>query len=155
MCTRCTCAYNCRAFGLNTKKKNPKFGVMSKTVTTKNSKQKEVIWQQYRLCLAVVEHQVLGGKLSYFGTRVTKDLVVEKRYKTFRKSITANGHSCVARNPSRFFITSAICCVHWKKYEPRVCEWFHGMASPVQSLETVNPGQKWSRFGRHGIGNIR
>ena len=36
-------------------------------------------------------------------TKIRNDLVVEKRYSTFRKSITANGLSCVARNPSGFF----------------------------------------------------
>ena len=35
---------------------------MSPTVTTKNSKQKEVMWQQYRLRLAVAEYQICGGK---------------------------------------------------------------------------------------------
>ena len=35
---------------------------MSPTVTTKGFKQKEVVWQQYRLCLSVAEHQILGGK---------------------------------------------------------------------------------------------
>ena len=28
----------------------------------KSFKQKEVVWQQYHLCLAVAEHQILGGK---------------------------------------------------------------------------------------------
>ena len=45
----------------------------------KSFKQKEVVWQQYHLCLAVAEHQILGGKhFPYFGTRVRKDLVVEE-----------------------------------------------------------------------------
>ena len=35
---------------------------MSPTVTTQNSKQKEVMWQQYRLCLGVAENQILGGQ---------------------------------------------------------------------------------------------
>ena len=35
---------------------------MSHTVTTKNRTQKEVTWQQHRLCLAVAEYQILGGK---------------------------------------------------------------------------------------------
>ena len=43
-------------------KKNPKIVVMSPIVATKSHKQKEVIWQQYHLCLAVEEHQILGGK---------------------------------------------------------------------------------------------
>ena len=43
-------------------RKNPKIVVMFPTVTTKNPKQKAVIWQQYRLSLAVAEHQICGGK---------------------------------------------------------------------------------------------
>ena len=35
---------------------------MSPTVTAKNSTQKEIIWQQYRLCLAVAEYQIPGGE---------------------------------------------------------------------------------------------
>ena len=52
----------CRAFWSKLKKKNPKIVVMSPTATAKNSKQKEIIWQQYRLCLAVAEYQIRGGK---------------------------------------------------------------------------------------------
>ena len=37
---------------------------MSPTVTTKNPKQKEVIWEQYRLCLAVAEYQICSVGLS-------------------------------------------------------------------------------------------
>ena len=51
-----------QGFRSKLKKKNPKIVVMLPTVTPKNSKQKEVIWQQYRLFLAVAEYQVLGGK---------------------------------------------------------------------------------------------
>ena len=40
-------------------KKNPKIVVMSPTVATKSYKQQEVIWQQYHLCLAVAEHQIV------------------------------------------------------------------------------------------------
>ena len=32
----------------------------------------------FRLCLAVAEHQILGGKHFFFGTRIKKDLVVEE-----------------------------------------------------------------------------
>ena len=39
--------------------KNPKVVVTSPTVLTKYTKQKEAIWQQYRLCLAIVEYQNL------------------------------------------------------------------------------------------------
>ena len=56
-----------QGFWFKRKRKNPKIVGMSPTVTAKNSKQKEVIWQKYRLSLAVVEHQILGGKHFRFG----------------------------------------------------------------------------------------
>ena len=43
----------CRAF---------KIVLKSPTVTTNNFKQKEVIWQQCRLCLAVAQYQIRGGE---------------------------------------------------------------------------------------------
>ena len=52
-----------QGFWSRIKMKNPKIVVMSPTVTTKNSEQKEVMWQQYRLCLAVAEYQILDGKI--------------------------------------------------------------------------------------------
>ena len=53
--------------------KNPKIVVMPPTVFTKYNNQKEVTWQQDRLCLAIVEHKILGGEhFSYFSTRITK-----------------------------------------------------------------------------------
>ena len=51
-----------QGFWSKLKKKNLKIVVMSPTVTTKNSQQMKVIWQQYRLCLAVAEYHILGGK---------------------------------------------------------------------------------------------
>ena len=44
------------------KTKNPKIVVMSPAVTARSFKQKEVVWPQYHLCVAVAEHQILGGK---------------------------------------------------------------------------------------------
>ena len=43
-------------------KNNPKIVVMSPTVETKSFKKKEVVWQQYHLCMDVAEHQILGRK---------------------------------------------------------------------------------------------
>ena len=51
-----------QGFWSKLEKKNPKIVIMSQTVTTKRSKQKEVMWQQNRSCLAVAESQILGGK---------------------------------------------------------------------------------------------
>ena len=44
------------------KVKNPKVVVISPTIFSKYTKPMEVIWQQYRLCLATAEYQILGGK---------------------------------------------------------------------------------------------
>ena len=35
---------------------------MSPTVGTKSFKKKEVVWQQYHLCMDVAEHEILGRK---------------------------------------------------------------------------------------------
>ena len=66
-----------QAFWSKLKDKNPKNVVMSPTVTAQNSKQKEVIWQQYRLCLAAAECQICDKHFLIFGTRFRKDLVAE------------------------------------------------------------------------------
>ena len=36
--------------------------MISPTIFSKYTKLMEVIWQQYRLCLATAEYQILGGK---------------------------------------------------------------------------------------------
>ena len=51
-----------QGFWFKPKKKNPKIVVMSPTVSTKSFKQKEVVWQQYHVCLSVAEHPNVGGK---------------------------------------------------------------------------------------------
>ena len=51
-----------QGFWSKLKKKNPKVVVMSPTVFSRYTNQQEVIWQQYRLCLAIAEYQILGGK---------------------------------------------------------------------------------------------
>ena len=53
--------------------------VMLPTVFTRYTNQKEVIWQQYRLCLAIAEYQILGGKqFSYFATICKKIWCLKK-----------------------------------------------------------------------------
>ena len=48
------------------------------------------------MCLAVGEHQIVGGKtVPYFGPRNTEEFGGWRRYNTFRKSTTAIGPSCV------------------------------------------------------------
>ena len=92
-----------QGFWSTLKIKNPKIVVMSPTATTQNSEQKEVMWQQYRLCLAVAEHQILGGK--YFPTLGPESGKIWwlKEVHYLQKNTTANGLSCVARTPSGFF----------------------------------------------------
>ena len=51
-----------QGFWSKIKLKNPKIVVMSSTVLIKYTNQKEVIWQQYRLCLAIADNHILGGK---------------------------------------------------------------------------------------------
>ena len=57
-----------QGFWSKLKIKNPKIVVMSPTVTTQNSKQKEVVWQQYRLCLG-------GGRVSNPRRRIFADML--------------------------------------------------------------------------------
>ena len=51
-----------QGFWSKIKIKNPKIVMMSPTVFNKYTNQKEAIKQQYRLCLAIAEYQILGGK---------------------------------------------------------------------------------------------
>ena len=114
--------------------KSPKIVVMSPTVTSKNSKHKEVIWQQYRLCLTVAEYQILGGKhFLILGPEAGKIWWLKKRYNSFRKITTSNGPCCVARNPSGFFINLAISYNYLSSYQLCVSMWFPRNASPNSS----------------------
>ena len=81
--------------------------------------------------------------------------MVEKKYNTFRKDTTANGLSCVERNPSGFFITLAISDVHLSWYQPRVSNWFQRTTKSEQFLETVSPRERLFQFKRHRIGSSR
>ena len=68
----------CMAFGQSSRKRIPKIVVMSTTVTAQNQKQKTVKRQRYRLCLALAEYQILGGKhFLICGNWIRKDLVFE------------------------------------------------------------------------------
>ena len=51
-----------QGFWQKLKKKNPKIVVMSPTFETKSCRSKEVVWQQFHLCMDVAEYQILGGK---------------------------------------------------------------------------------------------
>ena len=92
-----------QSFWFKLKKKNPKIVVFSPTVTTKSFKQKEVVWLQYQLCLAVAEHQILGGK--HFLILGPGKIWWLKKVQYLQKSTTANGLSCV-ENPQVDFSQS-------------------------------------------------
>ena len=101
-----------QGFWSKLKIKNPKIVVMSPTATTQNSEQKEVMWQQYRLCLAVAEHHILGGKYFLSLGPESGKIWWLKEVHYLQKNTTANGLLCVARTPSGFFIILAFSCVH-------------------------------------------
>ena len=96
------------------KKKNPKIVAMAPTVDTKRV-------QKERSGMATVPLVHGRGRTSNswrktlpdFWTRIRKDLVVGKGAISTKKSTTADGPSCVARNPNGFFTISEIFCVHW------------------------------------------
>ena len=62
-----------QGFWQKLKKKNPKIVVMSPTFETKDFK-KEVVWQQYHLCVDVAEHHFLGGNTSLFWDAVRRPM---------------------------------------------------------------------------------
>ena len=61
-----------QGFWSKIQRKNPKIVVMSPRVFTKCTDQEEVIWQQYRLCLAIAEYQILGGFFFILGPESRK-----------------------------------------------------------------------------------
>ena len=73
----------------------------TKKVETKYTKKKEVIWQQYRLCLAIAESFGCEHFLSWHLSQ--EKFGGWRRCNTFRRSIITNGPFCEARNPSLFF----------------------------------------------------
>ena len=62
-----------QGFWQKLKKKNPKIVVMSPTSETKDFK-KDVVWQQYHLCIDVAEHHFLGGNTSLFWDAVRRTM---------------------------------------------------------------------------------
>ena len=100
-----------QGFWSKLKKNNPKIVVMSPTVTAKNSEQKDVIWQQYRLFLAVAAKKSLAASIFFWDEH-------QARFGT------PNEPSCEARTPSGFFIISAISYAHLSEYQPHVNVWF-------------------------------
>ena len=103
-----------------------------------NSKQKDVIWQQYRLSLAVAEDQTNPWRKTfpYFGNRVRKDVVVEKG------TVPEENDYCQwtflrGKKPKWIFTTSAIFYVHLNWFLPCVSKWFQRSGKSEQFLEPV------------------
>ena len=57
------------------KRKNPKIVLMSPAVFTIYTNQKKLRRQQYRLCFAIAEYQILDGKIPNFSSRIKNYLV--------------------------------------------------------------------------------
>ena len=74
--------------------------VFGPTVSTKYTNRKEITQQQYRLCLATTEYQILVGKHVLLWDQSQEIFGGSRNYNTFRRSTTANGTSCEASNPS-------------------------------------------------------
>ena len=77
---------------------------MSPAVFTEYTNQKEVMWQQYRLCLPIAEYQILGGKhFLVLGPGSGKIWWLTEGTIHSEERTTANGPSCVARKPKWIF----------------------------------------------------
>ena len=75
----------------------------TKKLETKYSKKKEVIWQQYRLCLAIAEYQNLGCEHFLYWHLSLEKIGGWRRCNTFRRSIIANGHFLRGTQPKFIF----------------------------------------------------
>ena len=93
-----------QGFWSKMKIKNPKIVEMSPTVFTKYTNQKEVIWQQYSLCLAIAEYQILDGKHFLILGPESGKIWWLKKVQYLQKKYHCQWTSCAARNPSGFFI---------------------------------------------------
>ena len=54
--------HSCHKASGTSSRKNPKIVVMSPIVETQSFKKKEVVWQQYHLCMDVAEHQIIESR---------------------------------------------------------------------------------------------
>ena len=124
---------------------NPKMVVMSPTVETKSFKKKEVVWQQYHLCMDEAQHQILGGKhFLIFWTRIRKDLVVEKGARSPEKMVPlpmdppAWRENQVDFSQSRQSFASTGASTSLASASGS-----HGMARPPQFLENAYQEQKF------------
>ena len=130
-----------QGFWSKMKIKNPKIVVMSPTVFTKYTNQKEVIWQQYRLCLAVAEYQVLGGKhLLILGPESGKIWWLQK-VQYLQKKYNCKWTLLRGTQPKWIFHNLVTYYNRLRLYRLRVSEWFQQYGRFVQFSVIVFPSQ--------------
>ena len=115
--------------------------MMSPTVCTEYTKSKEVIWQQYRLYLAIAEWQTLGGEPFLILGPESEKIWCLKKVQYLQK------YHCQwtllrGRQPKWICHNSAISHKHLSFYRPRVSKWFQRTGNFVQFLEIVHRRQK-------------
>ena len=130
---------------------------MSSTVATKSYKQQEVISQQYHLCLAVSQHQILGGKHFLILGPETGKIWWLKKVQDLQKKVPLPMDPPPWRKTQVDFFTILAICYDFKNQSPasRVSEWFRQNGKFGQNMETVYQKQKCSRFQRVSIGTMR
>ena len=136
--------YNCyRAFWHMLKKKNPKIVVMSPTVETKSFKKKEVVWQQYHLCMDLAEQQILGGKhfliLGPEGGKIwwlKKVQYLQKKHHCQWTLLRDEKPKWIFSQSRQSFRSTGV------STSPRVSEWFLQSGKYAQFLEVAYQKQK-------------
>ena len=111
---------------------------MSPTAS-KNHKQREVLWQQYHLCLVVAEYQIIGGKhfllLGPESGRIWKLKKVQYLQKKYR--CQSDFPSWKESQVDFFYNFGNLFTTVRLNDQHRVCEWFRRNGKFEQYLETV------------------
>ena len=124
---------------------------MSPTVTTQNTKQKEVKLQQCRLCLAVAEYQIFGGEHFFILDKISKDLVAEEGTIPFVKvSLPVDSFAWQETQ-----VILAIFYTHMSWYQTHTNIWFQRNGKWEQFLETVYIRPRLFQFKRHNVSSMR
>ena len=116
---------------------------MSQMDTSQNTKQKEVLWQQYRLCLAVAKYQILSG--NYFpilGPESGKIWWLKKGTLPSEKVPLPLDSPDGQGTEVDFFTILATYLNHLSQYRPRVSIWFQRTGKSDHFLEIVYPNRK-------------
>ena len=143
-----------QSFWSKLKDKIPKIVLVPTTVTTKNSKQKEVIWQQYRLCLATAEYQICGGKHVLILAPDSGKIWWLKKVQYFQKK-SLSLDSLAWRNAQvDLFIIWAVYFTHLNLCQSHASMLYQQNGKSEQFLETARPGQGFFQSKRYSIANI-